>query len=113
MANYMRYYLDKEAVKARIKSKRLTNTYIADRLGVTNVTIGRWVNGKHQVKDDYLIDLCTILEVSPRNIIKDEIEDELIKAYKLVMCSLDRLDKSRLYELANNSVRLLKKMENE
>jgi transcriptional regulator with XRE-family HTH domain len=50
-------------LKELIKAKGLKQRYIAEKLGVSEVSVSNWVKGKTAPSKDYLIKLSRILDV--------------------------------------------------
>lgn len=56
-------------IKTKIIEKGYTQKEIAEKLGITEVTLSRWVNGKLGNIEKF-IKLCKILEITPNDFIK-------------------------------------------
>jgi len=50
-------------LKEIIKGKGFKQKFIAEKIGVTEVTLSNWVNGKAIPKDKHLIKLSQVLDV--------------------------------------------------
>ena len=74
---------DHEAAKVRAayaalkESDKITQEYLANRLGVTQGVVGRWLNGHKRIPDDKLLRLAVILGFDPlavRPVIADYVD---------------------------------------
>jgi transcriptional regulator with XRE-family HTH domain len=52
------------ALKELINTRGIKQKFIADKLGVSQVTVSNWVKGKTNPSEIYLVKLAEILEVS-------------------------------------------------
>ena len=52
-------------LKQLIQAKGYKQKWLAQKLGVSEVTISNWVSGKTTPKEEHLKKLCEILEVNP------------------------------------------------
>lgn len=55
-------------LKQLIQSKGVKQKWLAQKMGVSEVTISSWVSGKTTPKEEHLKKLCDILEVSPETL---------------------------------------------
>jgi len=56
-------------LKDIIKYKGLKQRYLADKIGVSVVTMSNWANGKSSPSKEHLDKLCNILDVSKQDIL--------------------------------------------
>ena len=56
-------------LKDIIKYKGLKQRYLADKIGVSVVTMSNWANGKSSPSKENLKKLCDILDVSQQDIL--------------------------------------------
>ena len=59
----------KEMLKEIVKSKGMKQSYLAKRIGVSNVTVSNWMNGKTSPNKKHLEKLSEILEVPIKGIV--------------------------------------------
>ncbi len=58
-------------LKDILKSKGIKQSYLAQRIGVSVVTVSNWVNEKTTPSNKHLEMLCKILNVLPKDIINE------------------------------------------
>ena len=56
-------------LKEILKSKGMKQVYLAQRMGVSVVTVSNWVKGKSTPNKKHLEKLCEILGVTPKDIV--------------------------------------------
>lgn len=52
-----------------IKTRGIKQNYLAQRMGVSTVTVSNWVKGKSTPNKKHLEKLCEILDVSQKDLI--------------------------------------------
>jgi transcriptional regulator with XRE-family HTH domain len=52
-------------LKQLIQTKGYKQKWLAQKLGVSEVTVSNWVSGKTIPKEEHLKKLCDILEINP------------------------------------------------
>lgn len=68
---YIRSYIlkkIKEVLKEIIKSKGLKQRFVAQKLGVSEVTVSNWVKGKTYPTEEHWVKLSTLLDISLENL---------------------------------------------
>lgn len=58
-------------LKVVLAERDLTNRWLADKLGVTEITVSRWVSNKKQPPLEQLYLIADAISVSPRELIYD------------------------------------------
>lgn len=56
-------------LKEILKSKGIKQNYLAQRVGVSVVTVSNWVKGKSSPSKKHLDKLCEVLEVTEKDIV--------------------------------------------
>ena len=56
-------------LKEILKSKGIKQNYLAQRVGVSVVTVSNWVKGKSSPSKKHLDNLCEVLEVTEKDIV--------------------------------------------
>lgn len=68
-----------ENLKQARKLKKITQTQIAERLYMTQQQYSRFENGKFELNYNQILELCTVLEISPNELFSVEVDG---KSYK-------------------------------
>lgn len=58
-------------LKVVLAERDLTNRWLADKLGVNEMTVSRWVSNKRQPPLEQLFAIANALEISPKDLIND------------------------------------------
>jgi transcriptional regulator with XRE-family HTH domain len=56
-------------LKELLKSKGLKQKWLANKLGVSEVTVSSWCSGKSVPQKNHLRKLCELLEIPPKTIV--------------------------------------------
>lgn len=92
------------------KEKKLTQEYLAKKLGVSKLSISRWERGIHQIQLDKAEMLCSIFGVSLTYLLGiDGVTEQNLPVYKQCMLELNNIlinlirdaDKLTYYNLGN------------
>lgn len=59
----------KENLNAAMKLNKLTQKQLAERLGTTQQTVSRWLNGKNEPDFSTLLKICSILNETPNSLL--------------------------------------------
>lgn len=62
--------LNKEYIKIQIIKSGMNQKQIADKLGISEITLSKWVNGNIGYIEKF-IDLCILLDIDIKKIKKD------------------------------------------
>lgn len=57
-------------IKIKMVEKQITGRELADKIGVHEQTISKWINGKGTEKIEKFIEMCKILELDPRELLE-------------------------------------------
>lgn len=69
MANYNKEIA--EWLTAQRKAKRLTQSELGQRLGVTKTAISYWENGKRELSAENFISICKALDADPYELVRE------------------------------------------
>ena len=58
-----------ENIKYAMKAKNLTQTMLADKIGVKQNTISQWINGVNEPNCEMILTLCKILDTTPNELL--------------------------------------------
>lgn len=88
----------KDRLKQARLDKKLTQSDLAKKVGVTKSAIANYETGVSQAKNEVIIKICTVLEISPDILFQDEIAsvDKIDRALKMAI-DLGEIMKRRLY----------------
>ena len=92
------------------KSKKLTQSALAEKLGVTNRSISNWENGKHMPDLSLFKPLCNILDISINELMSGEkIEDSDYKnkLEENLINTIDYVDKKKGKKIDVKNISLL------
>ena len=74
------------------EDKKLTQDYLAQKIGVAKLTISKWERGIHQIKFDKAEMLCSILGVSlPYLLGIDDVSEQNLPVHKQCMLELNNI----------------------
>lgn len=63
-------------IKVALAEQNKTNRWLAEQMGKSEITISRWVQNKAQPSLEQLLQVASLLSISPRDLI-NEIDSEL------------------------------------
>lgn len=79
----MKYLKFSENLRESLNAHEITQQTLADRLGTTQATISRWLNGVNEPDFSTLIDICLFLNETPNSLLGfDEIPESAFSACK-------------------------------
>jgi transcriptional regulator with XRE-family HTH domain len=58
-------------IKVVLAEKNITNRWLAEKMGKSEITISRWSQNKSQPSLEQLREIANLLEVSPKDLIND------------------------------------------
>ena len=58
-------------IKVVLAEKNITNRWLAEKMGKSEITISRWSQNKSQPSLEQLREIAKLLEVSPKDLIND------------------------------------------
>lgn len=74
------------------KEKKITQEYLAKKIGVEKLTISRWERGIHQIKLDSAEMLCSILGVSLTYLLGiDNVSEQVLPLHKQYILELNNI----------------------
>ena len=65
----MKYLKFSENLRESLNAYEITQQTLADRLGTTQATISRWLNGVNEPDFSTLIDICLFLNETPNSLL--------------------------------------------
>lgn len=63
-------------IKSRRENLGLTQKQLAEKVGLTDVTISRYENGEREPKWSDFLAICEVLEINPNDFIEKEMRDK-------------------------------------
>lgn len=58
-----------ENIKYAMKGKELTQTALAEKLGVKQNTVSQWINGVNEPNCQMILMLCQVLDTTPNELL--------------------------------------------
>lgn len=58
-----------ENLKLALATKGISQKVLADKLGTTQATVSRWVNGENEPAFELLLEICDILDETPNTLL--------------------------------------------
>lgn len=69
----------KNRIRVVLAEKVITNHWIADKMGVTDMTVSRWTTNKIQPSMSQFIEISNLLNVDIKELIEYDFEQNIIK----------------------------------
>ena len=57
-------------IRVALADKQITNHWLAEQLGVTDMTVSRWVTNKNQPSTSQLIEISKLLKVDIKDLLE-------------------------------------------
>ena len=71
--NYFMVDLKYNRLRVVLAERDLTNRWLAEKIGVSDMTVSRWVSNKRQPPIEQLFVIAAALNISPKELINDTI----------------------------------------
>ena len=57
------------------RAKKITQTQLAEKLGVTKTAVSYWETGKRTIYADQMLDYCEVLNIDPQDLVREVTHD--------------------------------------